>query len=185
MGLLRLLVRALCAPPRPSPTRAKRRTERREQLQRPKPAPARSEDMVPMGCQPVPAPPRVLRGRCYVIDGDTIVIDTVKIRLAGIDAPELEHPWGKKSKWALVKLCRDQVVTAQFHEETSHDRCVATCFLPDGRDLGAELVRMGLAVDWPKFSGGKYRHLEPPGIRRKLWRADARQKGRFPPPVQG
>lgn len=121
----------------------------------------------------------LLKGRCWVIDGDTIVIEKVRIRLAGIDAPELEHPWGRKSKWALVELCKGQTVTARIKPELSHDRVVAECFLPDGRDLAAELVRRGLALDWTKFSGGKYRHLEPPDARRKLWRGDARQKGRL------
>lgn len=62
----------------------------------------------------------------------------------------------------------------------SYDRVVAECFLPDGRDLAAELVKAGLALDWPKFSGGKYRHLEPPDARRKLWRANLRQGGISP-----
>lgn len=122
--------------------------------------------------------PSVIRGRCWVIDGDTVVIDKIRIRLAGIDAPELEHPWGQKSKWALVQLCKGQTITAQIKPELSYDRMVAQCFLPDGRDLAAELVRCGLALDWPKFSGGVYKHLEPEGARKKLWLADARQKGR-------
>ena len=126
--------------------------------------------------QPVPVE-TVLRGRCWVIDGDTIVINKIRLRLAGIDAPELDHPWGKKSKWAMVQLCKGQTVTARIKPELSYDRMVAECFLPDGRDLAAELVRIGLALDWPKFSGGKYRHLEPEDARRKLWRADARQRG--------
>jgi endonuclease YncB( thermonuclease family) len=109
------------------------------------------------------------------------MIDKVRIRLAGIDAPELDHPWGKRSKWALVEMCKGQIVTARLKPELSHDRLVAECYLPDGRDLAAELVRMGLALDWTKFSGGKYRHLEPTDARRRLWRADARQRGRFPP----
>jgi hypothetical protein len=116
-------------------------------------------------------------GRCWVIDGDTILIDNVHIRLAGIDAPELDHPWGQQSKWALVKLCKGQVVTARIKPEMSYDRVVAECFLPDGRDLAAELVKAGLALDWPKFSGGKYRHLEPADARKKLWRAQLRQRG--------
>ncbi|WP_082478562.1 thermonuclease family protein [Rhizobium sp. Leaf453] len=129
---------------------------------------------------PVPAPaPTVLRGRCWVIDGDTIAIDKVRIRLAGIDAPELDHPWGKQAKWAMVQLCKGQMITARLRPELSYDRIVAECSLPDGRDLAAELVRCGLALDWPKFSDGKYRHLETPDARRKLWRADARQRGRF------
>lgn len=124
-----------------------------------------------------PVQPDIIRGRCWVIDGDTIIINDTRIRLAGIDAPELDHPYGKQSKWALVRLCRDQVITAVLKPELSHDRLVAECFLPDGRDLAAELVKLGLAVDWPKFSGGKYGTLEPPGVRRKLWRAQMRQRG--------
>ena len=126
--------------------------------------------------QPLPME-TVLRGRCWVIDGDTIVINNIRLRLAGIDAPELDHPWGQRSKWAMVQLCKGQTVTARIKPELSYDRMVAECFLPDGRDLGAELVRSGLALDWPKFSGGKYRHLEPEDARRKLWRAQARQRG--------
>ena len=128
---------------------------------------------------PLPSAPTVLRGRCWVVDGDTIVIDKTHIRLAGIDAPELDHPWGKKAKWALVQLCKGQAVTAHIRPELSYDRLVAECFLADGRDLAAEMVRAGMALDWPKFSGGKYKHLETPDARRKLWRADARQRGKL------
>lgn len=125
--------------------------------------------------------PSVLQGRCWVIDGDTIIIDNIRLRIAGIDAPELDHPWGYQSKWALVQLCKGQTVTARLRPEMSYDRVVAECFLPDGRDLAAELVRCGLALDWHRFSGGKYRHLEPADARRKLWRADARQRGKLIP----
>jgi hypothetical protein len=41
------------------------------------------------------------------------------------------------------------------------------------------MVKLGLAIDWPKFSGGKYQSIETPGLRKKLWLADARQKGRM------
>ena len=117
--------------------------------------------------------PRALRGTCHVIDGDTIVIGRTKIRLAGIDAPELDQPYGQKAKWAMVGLCKGQVITTELTGETSHDRLVGTCFLPDGRDIGAELIKQGLALDWAMFSDGKYRALEPPGVRRRL-RAVAR-----------
>lgn len=58
-------------------------------------------------------------------------------------------------------------------------RTVARCFLRNGRDLSAEMVKLGLAIDWPKFSGGKYQSLEVQGVRKKLWLAGARQKGRM------
>jgi len=70
---------------------------------------------------------------------------------------------------------------AVFEGDLSHDRTVATCYLPDGRYLSAEMVKAGMAIDWPKFSRGKYSGIELPGIRKKLWRCDARQKGRMPP----
>jgi endonuclease YncB( thermonuclease family) len=118
-----------------------------------------------------------IEGTCSVVDGDTIRIGNVSLRLAGIDAPELDHPWGQKAKWELVKLCKGHVITAQIEPLMSYDRLVATCYLPDGRDLSAEMVSLGLALDWPKFSLGKYAHLEPAGARKKHWKAAARQRG--------
>ncbi len=116
-------------------------------------------------------------GTAYVIDGDTITIKGVRIRLFGIDAPEIDHPFGQKSKWALVQLCKGQKVEAEILENDHFDRTVAKCLLPDGRDLSAELVKQGLALDWKKYSGGAYADLEPANVRRKLFRTAARQKG--------
>lgn len=118
-----------------------------------------------------------ITGKCFVIDGDTIQIGKVRLRLAGIDAPELDHPWGQKAKWELVRLCKGSVITAEIEQSISYDRLVATCYLPDGRDLSAEMVKLDLALDWPKFSGGKYAKFEPEGARKKHWKAAARQRG--------
>lgn len=122
----------------------------------------------------------VLSGKCWVIDGDTIDIGGKRIRLAGIDAPELDHPYGRTAKATLVRLCQGQAVRAVFDGASSYERSMATCFLPDGRDLSAEMVRAGMAIDWPRYSGGRYSEFEVAGTRRKLWRCDARQKGRMP-----
>lgn len=121
----------------------------------------------------------VVSGTAYVVDGDTITIKKTQIRLFGVDAPEMNHPYGKKAKWALVSLCKGQQVRAEILEKDAHGRTVARCFLPDGRDLSAEMVKLGMAIDWPKFSGGVYRSMETPDARKKLWLADARQKGRM------
>jgi endonuclease YncB( thermonuclease family) len=114
-----------------------------------------------------------------VVDGDSIVIRKTQIRLFGIDAPELAHPYGKKAKAALIDLCKGQIVTAKIIDQDDYGRCVAQCHLPDGRDLSAQMVAQGLALDWPKFSGGQYRDLETANARKRLWLADARQKGRM------
>ena len=121
--------------------------------------------------------PRVLIGAAWVTDGDTITICKTQIRLFGIDAPELDHPYGKRAKWALHALCKGQTIRAEITEIDHYGRTVARCTLPDGRDLSAEMVKQGLAIDWAKFSGGRYRRFETPDARRKLWLADARQKG--------
>jgi len=116
---------------------------------------------------PIPSSRR-LSGKAYVIDGDTIVISKIKIRLAGIDAPELDQPWGQKSKWEMVKICKGQTLNVELTGETSYDRLVGTCYLPDGRDIGAEIIKAGLALDGGHYSVGKYLHLEPEGVRRRL-----------------
>ncbi len=123
--------------------------------------------------------PQVIEGRARIVDGDTIVINKTQIRLFGIDAPEIDHPYGKKAKWALVSLCKGHTVRTEITDVDSYGRTVGKCYLPDGRDLSAEMVKQGLAIDWPKFSGGAYEALETEGVRKKLWLADARQKGRM------
>ena len=172
MGLLRKLVRALFGGGRRySSGRRQAGGLAQYNAQRASQAPLRQK------------PGDLIIGPCFVIDGDTVDINGTRIRLYGIDAPEMEHPYGNSAKWALVKLCKGQLITAVFEEGSTYDREVATCYLPDGRDLSAEMVQAGMAIDWRKFSGGKYRHLEPAGIRKKLWRCDARQKGLMPPTI--
>lgn len=128
--------------------------------------------------RPVPENTEIV-GPAWVTDGDTITINKLQVRLFGIDAPELNHPFGQKAKWAMVKLCKGQTVKAEIVADDHFGRTVAKCLLEDGRDLSAELVKQGLAIDWPTFSGGVYSALEVPGARKKLWLADARQKGRM------
>lgn len=121
----------------------------------------------------------ILNGPAFVIDGDTIVIQKTQIRLFGIDAPEMNHPYGKNAKWVLLRLCKGQIVRAEVSEQDAYGRTVARCYLPDGRELSAEMVKLGLAIDWPKYSGGIYRTMEATDARKKMWLADARQKGRM------
>lgn len=121
----------------------------------------------------------VLEGVARIIDGDSLVIAGKQVRLYGVDAPELEHPYGQKAKWALVALCKGQTVRAEVTAQDAYGRPVALCSLADGRDISAEMVKQGLAIDWAKFSDGEYRKLEPDGTRKRLWLADARQRGRM------
>lgn len=142
-------------------------------VHRPRPKP-KSKPPEPAQSHDINSP---ITGKCYVVDGDTINIGKHCLRLYGIDAPELDHPWGQKAKWHLVNLCKGQTITAKLDPSTSYERLVATCYLPDGRDLSAEMVRAGHALDWPKYSQKKYAALEPTDIRKRHWKAAARQRG--------
>jgi endonuclease YncB( thermonuclease family) len=185
MGLVRRFLRALFYQPLPRSVPAAKRVEH---IPLPVVLPGSAEAAPPPQTSIATEPerllfPKALVGKAYVIDGDTIVINKIHIRIAGIDAPEMDHPWGRKSKSAMIGLCKGHTVTAELEHGTTYDRIVAKCYLEDGTDLAAELVKQGLALDWAKYSGGRYRHLEPDGIRKKLWRAAARQQGRYKPGV--
>ena len=115
-------------------------------------------------------------GGCWVIDGDTIHIGSNKIRLQGINAPELDEPYGKQAKWALHKLVKGQSIIAHPSGEDRYDRIVAKCFLEDGRDIAAEMVKMGLALDLPNYPDADYKHLETPASRKKLGRKPKKKR---------
>ena len=133
----------------------------------PKPTPVYKKPVTPKPIkQPVSLDPIV--GGCWVIDGDTIHIGNHKIRFQGINAPELDEPYGKQAKWALHKLVKGQTIRAIPNGEKSYDRIVAKCFLEDGRDIAAEMVKMGLALDLPNYPDADYKHLETPASRKKL-----------------
>ena len=104
-----------------------------------------------------------------VVDGDTLwVCDRSachKIRLCGIDAPELTDPRGPAARLALQSLVRSKTIKCVPVGEgtvcdgrskpTSYDRIVAQCFVSQS-DLAAEMVDEGHACDWLQFSGGFY-----------------------------
>ena len=125
--------------------------------------------------QPVSTEP--ITGGCWVIDGDTIHIGNHKIRFQGMNAPELDEPYGKQAKWALHKLVKGKTITAYPNGEKSYDRIVAKCFLEDGTDLGGEMVKMGFALDLPNYPDADYKHLETPASRKKLsWKPSKKKE---------
>lgn len=99
-----------------------------------------------------------------VIDGDTIQLRAHRIRLWGIDAPELRHTGGSEARLALVTLLGLYDATIKCVRRTPPDRwgrMIATCYVSSPArhgplDIAAFLVGAGYARDWPEFSGGYY-----------------------------
>lgn len=100
----------------------------------------------------------------HVRDGDTIEVEGIAVRLQGVSAPERGHALYDKGKAFMVRLVMGQAVRCELDGTRTHDRVVGICYL-DGRDIGAEVIRAGLALDCPRFSKGRYRDHETPGAR--------------------
>lgn len=101
-----------------------------------------------------------------IVDGDSLRVAGVSVRLAGIDAFERRQRCGAgATAWACGDAATDRLrqlvsagVRCEPNGETSHRRIVATCFAA-GQDVAAILVREGLALADPRY-GAPYRALE-------------------------
>jgi len=130
--------------------------------------------------QTLPTPVRV-------IDGDTLAMGTDRIRLWGIDAPEASQRC--EANRATYECGRD--ATAVLHELVQHGvsctaktrdrygRTVATCANASG-DIGEQMVRRGWAIDYTRYSAGRYAQAqrEAQAERLGLW------SGRFTMPEE-
>jgi endonuclease YncB( thermonuclease family) len=122
---------------------------------------------------------RVIEGPVRVIDGDTIVVAGVHVRLNGVDAEEVAHPgypvadpYGEAARAVMQEIVGiGSPAKCDLNGEKSYDRVVGVCFNGLGQDVGAEIIRRGAALDCAHYSGGRYRPLEPPGARARLKQA--------------
>ena len=101
-----------------------------------------------------------ITGQARVIDGDTIQISKERIRLHGIDAPEMKQTctadgkeWtcGKEAFLALSKAIGSSWITCKGTERDKYKRLVAVCYLRN-HDLNAMMVREGWALAYRRFS---------------------------------
>lgn len=93
-----------------------------------------------------------------VVDGDTVWLGGSKIRLSGIDAPEISDPacsreaeLGHRAKWRLVELMNEgafDVVRDGWRDSDIYGRKLRQLHR-NGRSLGSILVEEGLAREWP------------------------------------
>lgn len=113
-----------------------------------------------------------------VIDGDTVLVlrdrQKIKVRLTGIDAPEKQQPYGKRSRRSLCQLVCRRAVRVEQRAVDQYQRALATLYA-DGLDVNREQVRRGMA--WENSFHHSDRELvaiqrEAQQARRGLW-ADA------------
>ncbi len=98
-----------------------------------------------------------LQGKCIsVADGDTITVlsengEILKVRLYGIDAPELGQNYGENSASATQSLVLLKKVNLDIQDTDQYGRAVAIVSLEDGLILNEELVKTGQAFVYNEY----------------------------------
>lgn len=102
-----------------------------------------------------------ISGKARVIDGDSLVIKGEKIRLHGIDAPELKQTCqtnkgkkqlcGKMAKQSLQRLIKNQKVTCLGNSRDKYKRLLATCYV-EPFNINKKMVTDGWALAYRKYS---------------------------------
>lgn len=98
----------------------------------------------------------------WAIDGDTLGFtdlsgERLSLRLWGVNAPEKRTPEGPKATEALSDLIEGQMLECDITNVGSYGRFVGQCWLPDGTDLGCELIKAGFVEELEFYSKGHYR----------------------------
>ena len=129
---------------------------------------------------PARVPGAPVTGSARVVDGDSLDIAGVRIRLQGIDAPEREqscrnpdgrsYSCGREAARALAAAVAGRSVTCTPVEVDQYNRDVALC-TADGADVGETMVRSGHALDYARHSRGRYAAAEREAreARRGVW----------------
>ncbi len=103
----------------------------------------------------------IISGMPRIVDGDTIVIGTTKIRLESIDAPESDQVCldANRNRWTCGIEARDRL-SAHIGDHTidctpsgldAYGRTLAMCTFA-GEDLNAWMVRQGWALAFVRYS---------------------------------
>ena len=92
----------------------------------------------------------------HVYDGDSFRLyqsdgSFLRVRLANIDAPEIQQPYGLLSKLFLDSLIDEKIVEIQITATDKYGRKVALLNV-DGQQINKLLVANGLAWNYPKYS---------------------------------
>ena len=98
----------------------------------------------------------MLEGRVVgVHDGDTVTLlmagnRQIKVRLAQIDAPELDQAFGQQSKQSLSAMVFNKTIKVEKETKDKYGRTVGTLFV-EGIDSNKEQIKLGMAWVYRKY----------------------------------
>jgi endonuclease YncB( thermonuclease family) len=133
----------------------------------------------------------------HVVDGDTIDVRLAsgrleRVRVLGIDTPELGTCWASQAAAATTRLAQGRQVTlvgdATQATRDRYGRLLAYVWLPHGKDLGFQLIAGGFARSYvyerPFRRLKAYERAEALAAGKGVWRCDKRP-GRCHPSYKG
>lgn len=101
-----------------------------------------------------------ITGVARIIDGDSIRIDDVEIRLHGIDAVEWNQycrresfDWacGEAATKAMKQLVGSENIRCTWTERDRYERALASCY-KDGADIASLMVDSGMALAYRRYA---------------------------------
>lgn len=102
-----------------------------------------------------------------IVDGDTfdgLTKDKIEIRfrIYGIDAPEKKQAFNDKSKKYLSDLIYGKRVGIKVQKKRDgYGRPIVWVYSPDGKDVGAEMIKAGMAWHFTEYDKSQeYSNLE-------------------------
>ncbi len=122
----------------------------------------------------------VLMGRASVVDGDTLEVQGVRVRLWGIDAVESSQicldasgkPWpcGRRAAFALADFLGGRTVRCERRGTDRYGRVVAVCYVGNV-EVNRWLVEQGWALAYVEYGGSVYLEAQrqAQAARRGVW----------------
>ena len=131
----------------------------------------------------------------WVTDGDSINVaregKSVRVRLFGIDCPEMDQKYGKEAKEVARELAFGKVVSIESKGKDRYGRTIGRVKLPSGKSLSRELIRAGACWWYKRYAKSEveFKDLEEEARREKLglwadpkpeppWKWRKRKRGR-------
>ncbi|MGR9176212.1 thermonuclease family protein [Rhizobium leguminosarum] len=100
-------------------------------------------------------------GAFHAADGDSLTLGAERLRLEGIDAPELNQSCEREGKaWACGRAAREALqgmvlasgTLCQGSRHDRYDRLLVICRSGAGGDINAAMVRRGMAISYGGYA---------------------------------
>ncbi|MFH1231346.1 MAG: thermonuclease family protein [Planctomycetota bacterium] len=124
-----------------------------------------------------------------IVDGNTVVLDIdkkeVKVRLIGVDTPQIAEYYGKEASNFTNNLLKGEEVYMEYENEKQefdkYDRLLAYLYrVPDGLFVNLEIVRQGYghSTEYPFKYSGLFNYYEKRARENEkgLWRPEIEKK---------